>query len=67
MIEKVANVAQYGGAGVAGVSGAKNLVLGLTTDEWSVVGIVVGICIGLAGFAVSTWFQWRRDQREARE
>jgi hypothetical protein len=53
----IASAAQYGGSGAA-------VVFGLTTSEWSVIGVIAGVVIGLAGFAVNTVFQYLRWKRE---
>ena len=34
--------------------------LGLNSSEWGIVGVVVGIVIALATFAVNYWFQKKR-------
>lgn len=57
--EKISAAAGYGGSGTA-------FVFGLTPSEWSVIGVVGGLVIGLAGFAWNAWLGWRRDQREER-
>ena len=49
---KVATGAQYVGAATA-------TVFGLTPAEWSVVGIIVGIVVGLAGLGANVWFRWQ--------
>jgi hypothetical protein len=44
-------------------------VLGLTPMQWSVVGVIGGIVIGLLGVAVNAYFGWRRlrmDERRAK-
>ena len=52
MVEKLSNVAQYGGGGTA-------VVFGLSTSEWQVVGVIGGLVIGAVGFVVNTWFKHR--------
>lgn len=47
----------YGGSGGA-------IVFGLTPSQWSVIGVIVGICVAIAGLVINTWFGWRRDRRE---
>lgn len=54
--EKASAAAMYGGS-----TGA--VVFGLTSSEWSVVGIIVGIVVAVAGLAVNTAFQWLRYKR----
>jgi hypothetical protein len=66
-VEQVSNVATQGGAGVAVVSGAVKgieLVFGLTPNEWSVVGVLGGLAIGVAGLVVNVYFQWKRSRHE---
>lgn len=46
------------------VGGATGFAGWLTQINW--IG-VAGVAIALLGFLVSTWFQIRRDRREARE
>jgi hypothetical protein len=59
---KTANLSQYAGSGTA-------VVFGLSPGEWQVLGIVVGIAVGVAGFAVNLFFKMQhyRLAREARE
>jgi cytochrome c biogenesis protein CcdA len=42
----------YGGSG-ASILGA------LTPGDWQIIGVVGGILLGLAGFAVNVWFKWQ--------
>jgi hypothetical protein len=66
-VEQVSNAATQGGAGVAVVSGAVKgieLVFGLTPNEWSVVGVLGGLAIGVAGLVVNVYFQWKRSRHE---
>lgn len=65
MIEKVSHAAMNGGAGVAVVSGGYSgveYVLGLTPSQWSAVGVIGGLVIGLLGLAVNAYFQWKRSK-----
>jgi hypothetical protein len=62
---KAASAAQWGGSAVAGASGAAR-VFGLTTDEWTVIGIIAGIVFAAAGF-VLTWIYKQAHLRLARE
>lgn len=58
---KAASFATYGGSGGAVVSGlAGDTVLGLTTSQWSVVGVIGGLFIGLLGFLATIYFERRR-------
>jgi F0F1-type ATP synthase assembly protein I len=66
-VEQVSNAATQGGAGVAVVSGAVKgieLVFGLTPNEWSVVGVLGGLAIWVAGLVVNVYFQWKRSRHE---
>lgn len=57
-MSKTASVATYGGASGAIASGlASDTVLGLTTSQWSVVGVIGGLLIALLGFAVNVYFK----------
>ena len=51
--EKASSVATQAGAGVA-------LVFGLTPSEWSVIGVIGGLIVAVAGFMVNVYFGWRR-------
>jgi hypothetical protein len=71
LIEKASQYAQNGGAGTAFVSGSagaamagkEHLIWGLTTDEWSVLGVIGGLLVGLIGLVLNTYFQWKRSVR----
>lgn len=54
-IEKAANAAIGSGSGAA-------VIFGLTPSEWSVVGVIGGLLIALAGLFVQVWFQNKRLQ-----
>jgi hypothetical protein len=45
-----AKAAQYGGAGSA-------LVFGLTPSEWSVIGVIGGLLVGVGGLLVTIYFK----------
>jgi dihydrodipicolinate synthase/N-acetylneuraminate lyase len=62
--EIVAKVAEQGGAGLAVGSG---FVAWVSANYYFIagIGVIAGIVIGLAGLAVNTYYQWKRDQREA--
>lgn len=55
MTENSSTAAWLGGAGSA-------IVFGLTPSQWSVVGIIAGIVIGIAGLIANIYFQNRRLQ-----
>lgn len=55
-ITKAATAAQYAGAGGAVVSGAAP-VFGFTPSEWSVIGVIGGLLIALAGYLTTAWFK----------
>lgn len=65
MIEKASTVATYGGSGAALASGAAKF-LGLSPDEWSIVGVVGGLVIGAIGLGIKTYFEWVRLKRGQR-
>ncbi|EGG93491.1 hypothetical protein IMCC1989_1140 [gamma proteobacterium IMCC1989] len=50
MVEKIAVTTSYGAS-------ATSIVAGLSSAEWSVVGIVGGLIIGVATFFVNLWFK----------
>lgn len=55
---KAATVATYTGSAGAIASGmASDTVFGLTTTQWSVVGVIGGLVIALLGFAVNIYFK----------
>lgn len=54
---KAAVVAERSGITVAAVSGAGQ-ILGMTPDQWAVVGVIAGIVIGAAGMVAKTWMDW---------
>jgi predicted CDP-diglyceride synthetase/phosphatidate cytidylyltransferase len=58
IVSKVATAATYTGSAGAIASGmASDTVLGLTTTEWSVLGVIGGLVIALLGFAVNIYFK----------
>lgn len=59
-IERIATITSYGGAGTAVVSGGTALVFGLTAVQWSVIGVIGGLVIGLLGFGFNAWIALRR-------
>lgn len=65
IVQKITSVAQYGGATVAVGSGA-NKYFGYTTDEWSIIGIFVGMAVAILGLvvgqAMSFYFRWQHLQ-----
>lgn len=50
IIEKLSAGAMYGGSGSA-------IVFGLTPGEWSVIGVIVGILVAIAGLAINTYYK----------
>ena len=55
---KKATAVTYTGSSVAVMSGlASDTVLGLTTSQWSVVGVIGGLVIGLIGVLVNAYFK----------
>lgn len=50
IVEKVANIAIGGGSGTA-------VIFGLTPSEWSVVGVIGGLVVAVAGLVVQVWFK----------
>jgi integral membrane sensor domain MASE1 len=58
IVSKAATAATYTGSVGAIASGmASDTVFGLTTSEWSVVGVIGGLVIALLGFAVNVYFK----------
>lgn len=50
LVEKVANAAIGGGSGAA-------VVFGLTPSEWSVIGVIGGLVVAVAGLVVQVMFK----------
>ena len=48
---------------IAYVASGATVLLGLTVEEWGVVGIIVGIVLGLATFSVNWYYQHKRTNR----
>lgn len=68
MFQKATSVATQAGGGTAFASGA-TYVFGLTPAHWSVIGVLGGLAIGLAGLVFNIWIGWRRlqiDERNAK-
>ncbi len=58
VLNKTATAATYGGSAGAAMSGlASDAVFGLTTSQWSVIGVIGGLVIALLGFAVNFYFK----------
>jgi hypothetical protein len=51
LVSKLAGTAQVAGVGLA-VGSATKQYFGFTLDEWSLIGILFGIVLGLVGFVV---------------
>lgn len=60
--EKAASVATASGAGSA-IVGSGFRLLGLSVDEWTIVCMVGGLFVGIAGLAIKTLFDWLRYRR----
>lgn len=57
-MSKAATAATYAGSAIATASGvAGETVFGLTTNQWSVVGVIGGLVIALLGFFVNIYFK----------
>ena len=54
---KAASAAQWGGAGGLVGGGMAVRVFGLTVDQWTVLGIVVGMALGVIGYATNVYFK----------
>lgn len=55
---KAASKITTGGAGVAIASGlSSDTVFGLTTSEWSVIGVMGGLVIAFLGFLANVYFK----------
>ncbi len=54
-IAAVASKVTYGAAGATGVTSVATY-LGFTRDEWSVIGILIGIVVSVTGLAFNFWF-----------
>lgn len=63
--EKVASAAQWSGVGTAVVSGGAKF-LGLTQSEWSIVGVVGGLIVGVLGLVVNAWMTWHFKNKHYR-
>lgn len=53
--EKIATAAQWTGTGGA-------MVFGLTPSEWSVIGVIGSLLLGLLGYLTTAWFNHQRNQ-----
>lgn len=57
IVGKVAATAQYGGSAIT-LGSATKQYLGYTLDEWSLIGILFGIFLGIAGYVTSAAMTW---------
>lgn len=62
MIEKAAAYATGGGSGAA-IVGSGLRIFGLSVDEWTIVCMVGGLLVGIAGLAIKTLFDYLRFRR----
>ncbi len=53
---KIASATTYGGA-VGAIGSGVDTIFGLTTGEWSVVGVMGGLAIAVLGFFVNIYFK----------
>ena len=44
--------------GSAGIAHVQQTILGMTVDQWTVIGIAGGIVVGLIGAGVSAFIKW---------
>jgi hypothetical protein len=58
LVNKIATAAQYGGSALAAGSGASFRIFGYTHDEWSMIGILVGMGVAVIGLLVSQAVNW---------
>jgi hypothetical protein len=56
-LEQAATAASYSASGAA-------VFLGLTVDEWGIVGVLVGIVLGAATFAFNVWFKMKHIRKD---
>lgn len=70
-ISKAASTATYTGASLSASSaaaaaalppGVQDTVLGLTLNQWTVAGIMVGMATAIAGLLVNVYFQRQRNK-----
>lgn len=59
MQERIAEHVTHGGVLVSIISSAINYY---STNEWMVIGIVVGILCSVIGLAANLWFKCRREK-----
>lgn len=52
------NMEQFATAASYGASGA-SVFMGLTVDEWGVIGVLIGIFLGVATFCFNVWFKMK--------
>jgi hypothetical protein len=65
--EQIANGAStitYAGAAISASAAAPHYVFGLTLDEWSVLGIIFGMLMALAGWLTNLYFRRKHFQLE---
>lgn len=55
LIEKITGAAVFAGGGTA-------MVFGLSTSEWSVVGVIGGLLVGVGGLIVNIYFKHKHLQ-----
>ena len=56
MTPQITTAASYG-------TSAGAIFLGLSTDEWGIIGVVFGISIAALTYATNVWFKFRAEKR----
>jgi len=57
LTEQVSTVASYGASGAA-------VFLGITVDEWGIIGVMVGMGLGIATFLFNMWFKMKYNRKQ---
>lgn len=55
-VEQIGTNLSYAAAG-------GSVFLGLTVDQWGIVGVLVGIVLGLATFGFNVWFKMKYQRK----